>query len=74
MAFWVGKGLSKASILKLIKTDPAVFDIKKRVMLVKVDWLLEHTDLSVEEFVDIPITLSKNLGAFTAPRVAFARE
>ena len=74
VAFWVGKGLSKASILKLVKDDPAVLDINKRVMQVKVDWLLEHTELSIEEFVEIPIALSKNLGAFTAPRVAFARE
>jgi len=74
VAFWVGKGLSKASILKLIRADPGVLDINKRVMQVKVDWLLEHTEVSIEEFVDIPIALSENLGAFTAPRVAFARE
>ena len=71
VAFWTGKGLSRGSIVNLIKLDPAILETNKLVMQMKVDWLTEHTGRSVEELAAEPRMLSANLGAVTAPRIAW---
>ena len=71
VAFWTGKGLSRGSIVNLIKLDPAILETNKLVMQMKVDWLTEHTGRSVEELAAEPRMLSENLGAVTAPRIAW---
>ena len=71
VAFWAGKGLSRASIVNLIKLDPSILETNKLVMQMKVDWLTEHTGLTVEQLATEPRTLSANLGAVTAPRIAW---
>ena len=71
VAFWAGKGLSRASIVNLIKLDPSILETNKLVMQMKVDWLTEHTGLTVEQLAAEPRTLSANLGAVTAPRIAW---
>ena len=71
VAFWTGKGLSRASIVNLIKLDPGILEANTLVMQMKVDWLTEHTGLTVEELAAEPKMLSANLGAVTAPRIAW---
>lgn len=71
VAFWTGKGLSRTSIVNLIKLDPSILETNKLVMQMKVDWLTEHTGLTVEELAAEPRTLSANLGAVTAPRISW---
>lgn len=71
VAFWAGKGLSRASIVNLIKLDPSILETNKLVMQMKVDWLTEHTGMTVEQLAIEPRTLSANLGAVTAPRIAW---
>ena len=71
VAFWTGKGLSKDSILNLLKISPKILETNRRVMQVKVDWLLENTQLDIEEYAKVPEVLIHNLGAFVAPRISF---
>jgi hypothetical protein len=71
VAFWTGKGLSRGSIVNLIKLDPSILETNKLVLQMKVDWLTEHTGLTVEQLATEPRMLSANLGGITAPRVAW---
>lgn len=72
VAFWTGKGLSRKSIVNLIKVDPTILETNKVVMQMKVDWLTDHTGLTLDEIAFEPRLLSSNLGSLVAPRIVFA--
>ena len=72
VAFWTGKGLSRKSIVNLIKEDPAILETNKMVMQIKVDWLVEHTGLKMDDIAFEPRFFSANLGSLIAPRIVYA--
>lgn len=72
VAFWIGKGLSKTDVVSMMSQNPQIFEINRKVMQVKVDWLSEHTGLQPKDFAGTSEVFAENLGSYVAPRISFA--
>lgn len=73
VAFWVGRGMPRVSLQRLLCTLPEVAGMTQQLMQIKVDWLMEHAAFTSADFAEAIDALKQPLGMVTAPRVAFAQ-
>jgi hypothetical protein len=73
VAFWMGRGMQKSSVLSLITKSPKAISGSLQLTQLKLDWLVENADFAIDDFAQVPAAIELPLATHVGPRVAFAK-